>query len=677
MSGIRPLLAVGLLLLATALVPVATGGWTAVPTPWWLAVAVGAVVAWALRRPGAPDWRRDLPVAAVLGAFAAAAHLAPGMVVGHDSPDHSWGAWAYLQAWHAGDWLPLWLHHLGLGQPMPLFYGPLPFWAMAPFALVGGGPSLMISGSLVLAAAVASCTAWGAVASWTNDRRAALVAALAMAFAPYRLMDANYRLALGETWALGLFPLGILAFERLLAEGSRRRFAFAAVTVALVALAHPLSLVLLAITLAGLAAVRLPGERARGSVGRARALGRSALAGVTGLALAGFFVVPLAVHLRFLELTWSVEEAGERAYAAGGLRPLQLVARYLWDRLDSGMPFYFGLVLGGALACAVLGGRRLAPRGSPQTALALLACLSLALALSPLARVASQVPGLAILQFPWRFLGPASVLAALVAGCLVASAGFHPRIRPGGLATGLALALLVDGFPYTGAAYHLEPWRGLLLASQWRRGEAAGFEIPRPWPLRVRGSFFPPNDCCADLGFAQQIYHEYFTAAASESSRRLEFSSVALEGRLGRIAPWLQPIGALPYARRYLPGGEAPTALAFARGGGRIEVELPDLRGGRVEVAEQYFPGWQVEVGGRWREVAPSAEGLLTAPAPERDRRVRFRFQRWRWDRALGWALTLATAVLLALRARPRSRGPRRSRSLARRHGAETVVTTR
>jgi MFS family permease len=83
--------------------------------------------------------------AGLLGLGAAAVHLAPGMVMGHDTLDHAWGAWSYLQSWHAGDWLPIWLHQVGLGQPMPLFYGPLPFWAMAPFAIAGGATSWMLS----------------------------------------------------------------------------------------------------------------------------------------------------------------------------------------------------------------------------------------------------------------------------------------------------------------------------------------------------------------------------------------------------------------------------------------------------------------------------------------------------------------------------------------------------
>ncbi|HSM14799.1 MAG TPA: 6-pyruvoyl-tetrahydropterin synthase-related protein, partial [Thermoanaerobaculia bacterium] len=279
-----------------------------------------------------PPRRRDGWLAAGLGLTSAAAHLLPGIVFGHDTLDHLWGAWAWLQAWTSGDLFPLWLHQVGAGLPQPQFYGPLAYWAMAPLALLGLGAPSALSGSLALAGAVSGLSAWGAVANWTRDRRAALLAALAWSYAPYRLLDANYRGALGETWALALLPWVVLAFERVATRPGHRRIRSAAFAVALVALAHPLSLVLLAALIPVLTALAAEPWR-RGARQLARAWTRAAASALAGFGLAAFFLVPLVVGLGSIDL-----DAGTRApwaprYRAEGIHPAQLLERRGWSEL--------------------------------------------------------------------------------------------------------------------------------------------------------------------------------------------------------------------------------------------------------------------------------------------------------------------------------------------------------
>jgi len=275
-----------LLALAAMVLVGSTRAQMPLPLPGWLALAAGTLALIALHPAGRPRVAIDLPVAAVFGVGSEAAYLVPGLLVGNDTMHHLWGAWAYLLAWSNGDWVPVWLHHLGLGMPLPLFYGPLPFWAMAPFALTGGGPAHLLSGSFVLAGLVAAVSAWSAVAIWTSDRRAALVAAVAWSYAPYRLLDANYRIAIGETWALAVVPLVLVSFDRLLLRAGRRWFALVAVSMALVTWSHPLSLVLYAVALLTLSLARLPRLAHRGVLETARAAGRSLAAAIAGTALA-------------------------------------------------------------------------------------------------------------------------------------------------------------------------------------------------------------------------------------------------------------------------------------------------------------------------------------------------------------------------------------------------------
>jgi hypothetical protein len=538
-------------------------------------------------------------------------------------------------------------------MPLPLFYGPLPFWAMAPAALAGAGTAALVSSSFVAAGAVGALSAWLAGAAWSGDRRVALVAATAWSFAPYRLLVSGFRASLGEAWALALTPLLLVAFDRALVRRGARPFAFAALSLALLALAHPLSLALAVIVLTVFALVRVATLEEPLAARGARLL-RGAGAALAGLALAGFFVLPLALEQRHLDLHGIRGEAGRHRYEGHFVRPGQWLVRELWDRATwsqhprlepklRDMPFYVGLALLGGLAGAALVGRGRRGAGDPpRLALAATGAVSLTLMVEPAARLGAEVPLLAALQFPWRFLGPASAAAALAAATLVPVGRGR---RAWAAAAAVAVALLADGFPYAGAVGRVEPWSGLakLGSNRHATGRVHAPRIPEPWPHRVKGSMLPPPRCCFDVAETWWVFPEYFTPAARRTVDVSVRSSTGLVGydELRRVDAW-------PYARLWRRGRRAPRALPYRRGGGRIEVTVPPGARGRIEVAEQHFPGWQVEIEGRWRDVAPSADGFLEAPVPGKGGRLHFRFDRWRDDRLAGWILSAATGLLLA-----------------------------
>lgn len=652
------LLPVALVAIAVAALPFVTSERTALPAPWWLAVAVALLLIVSLHRAGPPRPWPDSAIASALGLSASVAHFAPGLVLGHDTLHHIWGSWAYLQAWQAGDLLPLWLHHLGLGMPLPLFYGPLPYWAMIPIGLAGGGPAHLLAGSFALAGVASGLSAWWATATWTGDRRAALVAAVAWAYSPYRLLDANYRAALGESWALALMPLVLVAFDRLLTVGDRRWRACALLAVALVTVAHPLSLVLLVVLLPILALARWRSIVAAGAGTR---LAHAIVAGITGIALAGFFAVPLVVGLRNLNVGPLLSREGTPKYSLQGVGPEQVLKRRLWSAMEWARPddwsdkqereisIYFGLVLLAGLLGAVIALRtESTARQSPLAALAAVGWLGFALSFRPFAQLtAAAVRDLSLLQFPWRFLGPASAAAALALGVVAALAAASTSRRNGFLTTTfLALAALADGYPYSGAVARAEPWRGLAMPENiYGTGVIGAENVPPPWPQRIQGVFLPPWRCCAEVGEVRSAFPEYFTPTARRTSADSQRASVGLVEHRGHK---LESIDALPYARLWPAGEDTPRALEFRRTGGTIVARLPQGATGRVEIAEQYFPGWQVRRDGRWVEVTATEGGLLQAEPPVGASEIRFRFQRWRWDRVSGWSLSLIAAFLLA-----------------------------
>jgi hypothetical protein len=612
-------------------------------------------------------WRfLDPAVAAATGLASAAQHLLPGIVWGHDAKHHIWGAYAYLEAWREGDLLPVWLHHLGLGEPMPLFYGPIGFWAMAPAALVGAGARGMFATSFAAASVVAALAARHAVLAWTADRRAALLAGVAFALAPYRLCDVNYRSAVGESWALALLPLLLLAFHGLLTRGERRDFVRAAVATALVALAHPISLLMVAPLLPLLwGALALVGDLRPARATRAAAVAAGAALG--GLLLAGFFTIPLVAEKRFLALEGSVPQPD--AYWQEAARPAQLVDRQLWDSIrysaslaeetatpDLDMPFYMGVVALVALYTAAFASSRASRSSRLARPLAAVGLVAAASAVLPVARWESAIPLLPTLQFPWRFLGPASCCAALAVGAIAARGRGSRALRP--LAAAAAFALIADGFAFTGAVRRLGPWRDLSIYRLEDHDFGTASPVPRPWPRRVAGLYLPPLDREPPVDYVAEVsegwidypYSEYFSSGVHHTADTLRWADLSVEqtGWGGAVTANLR---AKPYARLRSDGSPGRRGLPFQRGAGRIVVRTPGS-GGQLTVAEESFPGWQVRAGDRWLDVEPQADGLLHVRVAPGVRRVELRFDRWRADRLLGWIATALTAVLLALVAR-------------------------
>jgi len=643
---------------------------------------------------GKPRPWLDLPLAAVMGLAAGHLLFAPGIPRGHDTMHHLWGVWAVAREAVAGDPAALWLHGLGLGMPVLQFYGPGTFYATLPLSLAGMSPVAVVKAGFLAFGALAAMTMVAAATRWTGDRRAGLVAAAAYAFAPYRLLDTQYRAAFGECAALALLPLVFLFGMEAVRDGGRRRMAIAAVPAALLIVTHPISALMSAV---GLGAWTLAGLRKLPSV-----VLRNAGVWLLGAALAGFFVVPFLAGLRNLEVG-NIAQGSQREYLyAHGLGLRDLLWRRPWTALHVSspagdpaegtveeMPFYFGLVLLALLPLAAGLGRLpgeertsrtprttrtttkpslrslvslrslssfsspTAPAGLPWMVL-----LALALTMGKLAAwISLVVPGLAAIQFPWRFLGLATFGAAAGAGFAAVRLLRFRRwavLVPGTLAA----LLILDAAPFTGAADWLPPYErfGWIHRPDPGCGRPWGCwehePVNPPYPFRAAGLFLPPPAPGADTNLFCCVYPEYATPAA-----RAAFPPVADPGVLARAGVGLYVglhiqklvrLPAAPYAVR-LGSRREVEPLRFQRGGGEIRVE-PNGRPGTVVLLEQYFPGWQVLGKDGWREVRPTRAGLLKARVAAGQREVRFRFRRWTGPRIAGWLLTgLALLAVLAL----------------------------
>ena len=582
----------------------------------------------------------DLLMAGLLGLAAGHILFLPGIPRGHDTMHHLWGVWAVAR--EAGS--ALWLHGLGLGMPVLQFYGPGTFYATLPLSLLGMSPVAVVKAGFLAFGILAAMNMHFAVSRWTGNRQAALLAAAAYAFAPYRLLDTQYRAAFGECAALALLPLVFLFGSEAAREGGWRKIAIAAIPAALLIVTHPISAMMSAL---GLAIWTFP------------RLHRNVGVWLMGAALAGFFVVPFVFGLQHLEVG-RIAEGAQRDYLyQHGLDLRDLLWRRPWSELevstpaghpDEGtkkeMPFYFGI---GLLCLLPLAFGRKEAKGLPWMVL-----VALALCMGKLAAwISLYVPGLAAIQFPWRFLGLATFGAAAGAGFAMLRL---PRWAPGVVAA----LLILDAAPFTGAADWFPPYKRF----GWIHRSDSGWQhepIDPPYPLRAAGYFLPPPGegpglfCCAYPEYTSPAARQAFTPVGQHAV--LARAGVALF--VGPVTQTLIKLDPAPYAVR-LGRRQDVKALPFRRGGGEIRVRS-DGRPGTVLVLEQYFPGWQVLGPSGWREVRPTRSGLIQARVVVGQKEVRFRFQRWTGPRIAGWTITgLASLAVLALARRKEDPPPGR-----------------
>lgn len=154
----------------------------------------------------------------------ALALMAPAIALGHISGHSSFFnvVWSegFASRLVAGDFYPRWLPDVsqGGGSPVFYFYGPLPFYLIAPFHLAVDPRLAVVLGSTVMLAL--SGLAFFQMARTFVSRWAALIAAVVYMALPYHLLaDVWARTAIGEQAAFIFLPL-CLFFATRLGEGA-------------------------------------------------------------------------------------------------------------------------------------------------------------------------------------------------------------------------------------------------------------------------------------------------------------------------------------------------------------------------------------------------------------------------------------------------------------------------
>ena len=519
----------------------------------------------------------------------------------------------------SGVWFPRWATDLGFGFGYPVFnyYSPLAYYLGALLHAAGLSYAHALLGAYVAALALAVTGAY-ALAAHRWGQAAGLVAAAAYGLAPYFYFNALARGALPETLGLGLLPWVLWAYARLARQLRPAWFMLAALLNATLVLTHTLSAVLAA----GLIVVVVSAAQSANY--------RLLLADYTlSLGLAAFFLLPAVLELGAVQ-AGQLTQPGDLDFHNNFLELGELLA---WPQpydarlVFNAVPASLSLA---AVAVALLSwaagawpkarsaahpaqlGRH-GPRTSEGWALASALLVLVLLTLPVSVWVWERVPLLALVQFPWRLVGPASLLLALLAGAGVGRAARGPLAgRPRALAATVALSL-------------------------------AGL-----WAFSLAWSFGPASQAPATAGLAELRAYEQTTGQLGTTSAG-EF---------------------LPKAVRTLPD---PHALEAAYGAGRPGARLAALPAGISVLAQTAgatgataevdaavpatltfnyfdFPGWRATVDGRAVPITPSdPHGLITVPVPAGPHRVAVRFGATPLRTAASALSVVALAVLILL----------------------------
>lgn len=396
-----------------------------------------------------PSLRLAAALVAAFGLVVGVVPLLGGAPAGDDAYFHAIRAQQHARCWLLGEAWPRWYPDLneGIGGPEPRAYPLWPLLAQGALALVLGDGIAATSVATAVIPVVA-----GLVMLVVARRRGAatgpsVVLAAAWAATPYLVIAVHERSALAEGWGLAILPWVLDSLLPPSPVGGRGIARAAVAFAVLLAVQLPLALMVVVLVAGGHLAAR-----------RGKAAQGASWAGLLGLGLGALSWLPNVVSLRRL--------SGEALVAgAYGWREHLLPGGVAADAV-------LGLNLSLALAGMVAAGGVLAVAGGRASRCLAGGALASALLTTPLAGwVHGVVPGLGLLQFPWRWLGPASALVVLAA-----AASERRRIRA------LALALLT--FPVVAAA----PWR-------WRLPAGPALDPHDPLPVSaqaVRRYGLPP-----------------------------------------------------------------------------------------------------------------------------------------------------------------------------------------
>jgi hypothetical protein len=372
-----------------------------------------------------------LIVAALLALFAVVPLLShSGLPNTADGPAHLMRQAELNQAWQDGVLYPRWAPDLAYGYGMPLFnYAPpLLYHVTQLISLSGLSLDVAMKTSIILILFLYSMGMY-LFARDLYGPRAGLLAAAVYLYAPYRLREAYIQGNYGQLFGLAFYPLILWSFHGLFATDRRRYVPLAALSLAGLLLSHNISAMIFA-PLFGAYLVFLLALRGL-ETGRLLVIKVTTASIALGLGLSAFFWLPAFAERDLIRLSGITTGFFDFRYNFISLAELLALPRPLdLSAVNPNFPLSLGVAQMVFAALALLGigllyternthyaSTHVAGQAWHHTlffAMALLITAFLTLPSSQL--IWETVPLLELAEFPWRWLGPAMLCAAVLAG---------------------------------------------------------------------------------------------------------------------------------------------------------------------------------------------------------------------------------------------------------------------
>jgi hypothetical protein len=351
-----------------------------------------------------------------------------GNASGHDFQFHLESWMEVAEQWHQGILYPRWAEwpNFGFGEPRFIFYPPAS-WILGA-ALGSILPWRMVPDAFICLALVLAGLSMHRLAREWLAPRDAIAAAVFFAVNPYHLVIIFYRSDFAELLTSALFPLLIWLTILLAREGWRRVPGFACVF-AVVWLSNAPAAVIATYFVVVIILVYCVLE------GSLRAALPAATAGVTGLALAAFYILPAAYEQRWVNISdaldFSLQPWHNFLFAKAGDPEF-----ILFNFKISAVALFVIAVF--AISAVFAARQRLRGR-TMFWILFTLGALPVILMFPIATFVWVYIPEMKFVQFPWRTLSPLALVAAFFFAAAVAPS--H-RKWPAWLAAALSLAAL-------------------------------------------------------------------------------------------------------------------------------------------------------------------------------------------------------------------------------------------
>jgi len=383
--------------------------------------------------------------ALLLTIFAIAPLLRPGYFwAAHDARHDVYFILQYNITWNEGVLFPRWSPDWAFGYGYPFFniYAPgATFLGTLLYRTLHLSLENAVKATFIVTLLISAWGMWLFVRDWL-DERAALVAEAAYVYAPYHLLDVYVRAAMAENLALALLPLSLWAVRRAVFRPGPLTIALTALTYAAIHLSSNLVALLftpvLGLYLLFLACRRLASEKPplfssaslrpfsfpRGKLCVRRLLAPAAGL-VLGVALAAFFILPALLESKFVN----------REQWYGGYYDFHDHFVYFAQLFDprwgfgistpgpnDPLSYQLGLAL---VVLAALAGWVWWKRPGGKRAeigfwlVILLGSMWLTTGASTLAW--DHIPGVAMAQFPWRYLSLTALALAILAPVVLMS----------------------------------------------------------------------------------------------------------------------------------------------------------------------------------------------------------------------------------------------------------------